>query len=501
VPDIRFVCLSDLHLGAANSLLTHIEGDGNRVAGPAPLLVAVLDGLRRLLRQAGSSTPPTLVLHGDLFELALTTTQVAAKSFGHLAVQAWGDPDEPLFAHEVLFVPGNHDHHLWEITREHQYEDYLRQAGDQIAPMRHVTSMDRSRLVAADHEPFVGALAARALAGCDGAVSPVFRVLYPNLGLVVPGGARGVVISHGHYLEPMYRAMSFLHDVVTPHRPPRLDTAELEADNWAWIDFFWSTMGRSGEGESKGEADDGDDDDDDAIPVLYELLQDRQALEALVGRVVNDFLPQTRSLIRALERWTLMRAGRRATALVAERERHHSAVLSPAATTGLANLIGGPIRGQLQEEFGVLPPRLDFVFGHTHKPFASRRAVDRYPGVVVAHNTGGWVVDAVSPEPVKGASIVLIGDDLEVVDLCIYRQEVDANRYRVEVTAVNDAPDEPTPLRDWLVAAVAADADGWGAVSQLAAAKVGEREHQLAARIERGTRAVRDQVQAGPRGW
>ena len=115
VPEIRYVCLSDLHLGAANSVLTHLDDAGERVAGPAPLLQGVLRGLRQLLEASGTTTPPTLVLHGDLFELALTTTEMAADTFGHFVAEAWGGPEAPLFAPEVLFVPGNHDHHLWEI--------------------------------------------------------------------------------------------------------------------------------------------------------------------------------------------------------------------------------------------------------------------------------------------------------------------------------------------------------------------------------------------------
>jgi len=491
VPDIRYVCLSDLHLGAATSVLTHLDAEGNHSPrDPAPLLTAVLAGLRKLIRDSGTTTPPTLVLHGDLFELALTTMEVAADTFGHLVTEAWGDPDDPLFAYEVLFVPGNHDHHLWEITREQQYEDYLHQSPNWNRPMVHVTAMRPDRLADTDREPIVGEFARRALGVDSSIASPIFRVLYPNLGLVDESGERGVVITHGHYLEPMYRAMTYLHNAISPKRPPRLTIAQLEADNWAWIDFFWSTMGRSGEGDA-----------DEVIPVLYELLQDQPAMQAIVNRVIDEFLPRNRSLLRRAQRWTLRRAGRHASAEIASRERHHAELLSPAATTGLTHYVEGPVLGQLLDEFDEVPKRLDFVFGHTHKPFAARRQPGEYPGVVVAHNSGGWVVDAVHPEPNKGASVVLISSELEVVDLSIYHQEVDPDDFRVAVTAVIDPRDEPTPLRAWLLDRIDADATPWAEIADLAALTVRERRQQLERRIQRGTAAVRSEPPVGPRGW
>ena len=287
----------------------------------------MLDGLRHLVRASGTTTPPTLVVHGDLFELALTTMEVAANTFGQLVIAAWGDADDPLFADEVLFVPGNHDHHMWELVREHEYEDDLHGALRQIPAMRHVTPLLPEKLAADDYEPLVAVLARRTLNAAGSATKPRFHVRYPNLGLVNDDDDRAVVITHGHYLEPMYRAMSFLHNVVTPERPPRLSVAELEADNWAWIDFFWSTMGRSGEG---GDA---------AIPVLYELMQHEDAMDAVVDRVLDDALPRKRSPMRRAERWVLRRAGRRIAAMIAARERHHAAVLSAAATKGLANYL------------------------------------------------------------------------------------------------------------------------------------------------------------------
>lgn len=488
MPAIRYVCISDLHLGASNSVLTHLDAEGAHADGPAPMLEAVLDGLRALLVASGSPTPPTLVIHGDLFELALTSVEVAAASFAELVSIGWGDATAPLFASEAFFVPGNHDHHMWELMREHEFEADLGATPGALKPMQHVTPMLPEHLRSDDREPLVEALARLALAGTD-VPHPSFQVVYPNLGMVNSAGDRAVVVTHGHYLEPMYRAMSYLHNVVNPGRPSRLSVDEVEADNWAWIDFFWSTMGRSGE------------QNDASVPVLYELMQHQESMDAIVDRVVEDFLPRTRSPLRAAERLVLRRLGRRVARQVARRERHQAGLLSPEATEGLTNYLAGPVRGQLLAEVGHIPERVDFVFGHTHKPFAAASEHAGYPAKVIAHNTGGWVVDSVEPEPVKGAAITLISDELEVVDVCFYRQHAGSRLPRVTVMPVPGAPDEPRPLRDWLVAELQPDSAPWSKIATLAASTVHERQRQLADRITRGTEAARSNPATGPRGW
>ena len=47
---IRWVCVSDLHLGALNSVLTAVAPDGEHVdrSSPSPVLVALCDALRSL---------------------------------------------------------------------------------------------------------------------------------------------------------------------------------------------------------------------------------------------------------------------------------------------------------------------------------------------------------------------------------------------------------------------------------------------------------------------
>lgn len=121
--DIRYVCLSDLHLGEEDSLLTGVSATGecDPLNGPVP----VLDGLvARLADLIGDQTEkPTLVLLGDVLELALATDNVAAMAFERFIDLTF---NRSRLFDGIVYVPGNHDHHVWESARETQYvQNYL----------------------------------------------------------------------------------------------------------------------------------------------------------------------------------------------------------------------------------------------------------------------------------------------------------------------------------------------------------------------------------------
>src|SRR5215470_8844373 len=83
MPDIRYVCLSDTHFGADNSLLTNIRPNSITVdpLRPSPVLESFVACLTEIISKNESNVPPTLVLNGDILELALTTDNNAAMAF------------------------------------------------------------------------------------------------------------------------------------------------------------------------------------------------------------------------------------------------------------------------------------------------------------------------------------------------------------------------------------------------------------------------------------
>ncbi len=246
--DIRYVCLSDLHLGAELSLLTRMTPGGQvDPTQPSLVLVELMKCLRYLISlNQDQSRKPTLILLGDILELALANDNVAAmvfKRFLELAVKENGE----LLFDKVYYIPGNHDHHLWESARETQYvQNYLAHTRpqDDLKIPWHTTN------IFMDDDPnppvpsfFLNGLVHR----YDRLKNFNINTVYPNYGL--RQGQRFVIFHHGHFVESIYQLMTTLKDLIFPlqQRPTEMKVWDLEAENFAWIDFFWSTLGRSGD--------------------------------------------------------------------------------------------------------------------------------------------------------------------------------------------------------------------------------------------------------------
>ena len=281
--DIRYVVLSDLHFGAENSVLTSVvENPAGRFQAdpgtPSPLLSAMLAGLRHLT--ADQETPPTLVLAGDVLDLALSPDAVADTAFERFVDLAFAGASR-IFAPAIYYVPGNHDHHLWEGAREAQYISYLRELAPERAldPPWHTTGLLSERQPPWTTNDLMSTLVQRRPGCADVAV----RVMYPNMALTTSDGERCRIVSHGHFTEPIYTLMSQLRQMLFPDeraaaRPPSIAT--LEQENFAWIDFFWSTLGRSG--------DVGTD-----VGLVYADLSSPQDLNALAGNLVRGMFAKS----------------------------------------------------------------------------------------------------------------------------------------------------------------------------------------------------------------
>jgi hypothetical protein len=464
---IRWVCVSDLHLGALNSLLTNVTPDGERVDGsaPSPVLSALCDCLRSL-RQPGED-PPDLVVLGDLFELALTAPEDAAATFSQFVSELRpGSPDAAI-SPTIRFVPGNHDHHLWSRASDDRYLHQL-QADSTTVPAprdRHSTHLLPANDPVPVRDRFV-----EILAGRGEPITPVtVQQSYPNLGLVDQSGHRAVILSHGHYIEPLYRMMSLLDTVFGSPHPGAVEAWQLEADNGGWIDFFWSSMGDSGDimGVTRS---------------LYESLQSHEAVHAEIAAIERAIKLAGRGRMEADAEAHAVAGLLRAGIGTVLRERHRpGVVLSPNAEEGLTNYLNGAVAGQSTVEIGS-PRQVTFVFGHTHKPFVGQRTVGAFASPVDVINTGGWVVDTPSLDPIKGASLVLIDEDLNVASVRCYTEGTDASSYRVHIEP--SGPEGPNPLVDALRTSIDPDRDPWAGLARVIQTTVGDRGRQLADRLQ-----------------
>jgi len=460
--DIRWICLSDTHFGAENSLLSHVPAGADDVdpATASPVLQALIDCLRAVIATNTGPKRPTLVLNGDILELALAQDNVAAMVFDRFIDLAF-TATEPLFDDTIVYLPGNHDHHLWETARERQYSDYIRAVppASRLCPPWHVTRLFDSPDSAHPQAELLTALVQRRCGP-----TRTVEVAYPNFGLATDEAARIVVFHHGHFVEPLYRLMSTLKAALFPRQLPGRDVWDWEADNFAWIDFFWSTLGRSGDAGAD-------------VGLIYDMLQDRSAIARLAGNagtLAGGHLPAP-PVARPVLSWLLRHVARHA-----KTERAHADVLlTQSGETGLVEYLTGPLLSQLtRERRGAQTAEVSFVFGHTHKPFERVATFDGFSKAVSVYNSGGWVVDTETTAPLQGAAVVVVDEDLRVSSLRMYNQSSDRAAYRVAL----DSPDHEFSQR--LAALVNFASPPWSEFSELVAVSVEER-HQILPRIIR----------------
>jgi hypothetical protein len=466
--NIRYVCLSDLHLGEEDSLLTDPQ-DGSR---PSPVLRCLTDCLAELLRHNQPGAPrPGLILAGDVLELALCPSQRALSAFERFLRTAMPANGE-LFG-EIVYLPGNHDHHMWQAAREAQYLNYLGRLapGEAMEP-----PWDTTKVVMdlAGKDRLVNGTATAVARRLPHLSDRGYEILtaYPNFG--VREGGRAVVFHHGHFIEPAYRFLSTLASLFFPEQSLPEDVYTLEKENSAWIDFFWSTLGSCGRIGA-------------AVGTIYEASADEPSLRRLTDTLAHSIAcnyPVPKWAPRFLREWVLRAALREAAGSVAtgleRRLTEGDAPLSPEAAKGLRWYVEGPLRRQFEQETGSVPESMAFVFGHTHKPF-----VDCRDGVPVL-NTGGWVVDAPRAQPLHGAAAVLVGEDLSVAGIRWYNE----GSYDVRAEEPVPAGAKHGALYDQLSNILGAQPQPWKSFGETARAEFALRAANFAARLERRAMAV-----------
>lgn len=468
--NVRYVCLSDLHLGEEDSLLT----DSADYSRPSPVLLRLAECLAEIVRRNEPRAPkPSLILAGDVLELALCPSQQAFTAFEQF-LRSVMPPNSGIFG-EIVYIPGNHDHHMWTAAREAQYLNYLGRfaAGQPLEAPWDTTKvmMDlagKDRLV----NDMLTALARRIPHLRDGG----FEILtaYPNFGVLDSSG-RAVVFHHGHFIEPVCRFFSTLASLFFPEQGLPEDVYTLEKENSSWIDFFWSSLGSCG--RIGGD-----------VETIYEATADERNLRRLTDTLAHSIackyaVPAWAP--RFLREWALKAALHEAAGSVSagleRRQTEGGAPLSPAAATGLRWYLEGPLRRQLAQECGRTPESMVFVLGHTHKP-----SVDCWDRTRIL-NTGGWVVDAPQAQPLHGAAAVLIGEDLSAINVRWYNEGF----YEVRVEEPVLAGAQHSALYDEINSLLTARPQPWKSFGETTRTEVELRAANFANRLKRKAAATR----------
>ncbi|MBY6128307.1 hypothetical protein KUW15_06240 [Qipengyuania aquimaris] len=454
---IAQIVLSDLHLGARDSLLTHVNGAGEIADGPSEVLASFANALRETLKD---DEKPQLVLLGDALDLGLSPFGDVSKSFLQLIDAFFPKDGREIFSRDIVYIAGNHDHHLWRMAQDHCFVTEVMD-GKIPGDLEHITTITgtprhRCRMMESliAHRPH--------LAGAH------VHIAYPNWGIADRQRGRAVVMHHGHYLDSMYRALSNFRGFLEGSEPRPATMHELEEQNGPWIDFLWSDLGSAG--QIGGEA-----------GTLYQTMLSAGAshdmAEAIARRVTGGLhsklgINPKMELKYGITLDNLIRAGVDLTAgRGAEKQREgYRHVLGEDEIDDIGWYLSTPMAAQLREELGELPREVQFVFGHTHKPFQDELMVDGYDLPVGVFNTGGWVLDEPGLMPVQGCAAMLVSDELEVASLRLFNDPVDGvmNPVRVEGSG------RETKLVGEAAAAVEAASSHWAEFSRAVHARIDE---------------------------
>jgi hypothetical protein len=473
--DIRYVCLSDMHLGAENSLLSHVPL-GSATVDPlnaSPVLQGLVNCLRYLILCNDPLAPkPTLILLGDILELALADDSAAAMVFWRFLDFAM-PPGRELFG-EIIYVPGNHDHHLWESARETQY------VSNYLATTKPSTSLENpwhtTNIFLADDPHTVPSFFLNALLHrYEHLKDLTINTAYPNFGLMQ--GQRGVIFHHGHFIESIYQLMTILKNLIFPKlvEEPR-QMWDLEAENFAWIDFFWSTLGRSGDfGQDVG--------------IIYDKMQSEEQFRKLLNTLADSLAKKYD--ITGMGKWldskvTGLIINGLVNQLVNPERTQDEQPLSADAEQGLRDYVNGPLQVQIEKEcqrrHWYFPDEVTFVFGHTHKPFEANKTFTNLGNGVPVYNTGGWVVETVDPAPRHGGAALLLNDNLDVASLRLYNEA--GGPVDVEVREVPLPGRGHSAFFNNLNTLVKPDKPPWDHFRQMVVDEISLREKNLQAKID-----------------
>lgn len=434
------ICLSfGYALWCANSLLTKLAPDGLKpnFLEPSPVLIALVENLRSLVAENQDiKQKPTLILLGDILELALCETNEAGMVFDRF-IDLILPKGKELFAN-IYYIPGNHDHHLWEIARESQYVKFIERMDDKniLPSMWHTTNIFMENSKYPTRCDFMNGI----IQNNEHLQNFNVQVAYPNFGLIDESSGKSILFHHGHFLEDIYTLMSTVKTYIFPNQSIPEDIWDIEKENFAWIDFFWSTMGRSGQ-VGKG------------VELIYDKMTDEDKFSELLHNIAVKITQNIKkseneaatTLFRKLSRFFIrFIPGRKIEKIVyaflritlgtiAKHERSDdSGSLSQEMKDKLKLYLDKILFRQINKERkDKAPKEIQFVFGHTHKPFAEAVASPNYAKPVQVVNTGGWVVDTVDRKETYGGAVILIDENLNIAPIQMYRECYQPNAAKV----------------------------------------------------------------------
>ena len=224
--------------------------------------------------------------------------------------------------------------------------------------------------------------------------------------------------------------MSTIQSICFPNNISDETIDSIEKENFAWIDFLWSMLGRSGKlGESVG--------------LVYDMYLNNSSLELLAHRLIQYLISTeiNKNIVQLIDPFVKLIIQQISNEIM-NRERFLSdKLLGDDASEGLDWYISKPLKYQfMKENNSILPKKMSFLFGHTHKPFLQTRngySKFGYPESIEIINSGGWIIDSIEPKPLFGGSVILIDNNKNCYHLNLFKET--SNNPSLEISNQNDS--------------------------------------------------------------
>lgn len=360
--------VSDLHIGKEEGYL--FSGAPGYKANRQALLT-LLDANRGI---------DQLVLNGDILELAmagLDEVYSELKLFFKLLAEVGGFK-------RIVFIAGNHDHHLWRSLGE-MIEVHGRLLKNQDPPghgeYAQVFVDQRYSSLDPDHAPYI----AFPHLWPDKENMPEFVIKYPHHLLRID--TRNYLITHGHFLEGLFKPVNYL---IEPNR-----LAQLEAFNNLWLEAFNYYLGHSDELSLRAK--------ELEEQFIMGGKEAKQKVQAILDAVYANMKRQIglKFPITCFVKLALKRIVRQMPKEKMGKSKLRGADVDQELFGSIKEYIdkyiisrysAPPDRHEKDCRFGVakeIPLPFTFVFGHTHIPFTENLEIrgQTYP----VFNTGGWL--------------------------------------------------------------------------------------------------------------
>ena len=243
----QVVFLSDLHIGEN-------MGGVSGVGGPSYTKIAdkvyVRDEFQTLLGKLkkGGTKVKYLVLLGDIWDLAVQpmpyTTNLSLKFFNSSTFKD--------FFEEIIYISGNHDHHLWRMYQTQKCEiDPLKADASQVDVYPQVIP---GVLDFTGAEPILTVNGKESkgdsfIQGLIGNLDLPVHVVYPNLYVIYNGqnGKEAALATHGHLFDPGWNIVTdYLMPTFKEMGLQTLDLKNLEMLNSPVTEFWNYSMAQTG---------------------------------------------------------------------------------------------------------------------------------------------------------------------------------------------------------------------------------------------------------------